>query len=214
MTEGMVGYFPEGTPYGPSESDGPTLLLLLQFGGPSGSGYLSEQEQTPIISRLKGTGTFNDGVYTYNDETSKKHNKDGYEAMWEAAKGRKLQYPAPRYCEPVFMHPSNFHWLPADDKQGIKYMLLGSFSERQTRIGFLRVKAGSAASLSDNSIHFVIQGCGSAGTSSWSTHSAIRLDFDEVGKIEALEDSELLHLGLPDLRELSNHEKHAAATTA
>src|SRR5690606_38458334 len=42
MTPGMVGYFPEGVFYGPQKNPGESLTVVLQFGGASRSGYLSE----------------------------------------------------------------------------------------------------------------------------------------------------------------------------
>ena len=44
FTPGAIGYFPEGTRYGPQTSSGNTWNLLLQFGGASGSGYTAESE--------------------------------------------------------------------------------------------------------------------------------------------------------------------------
>ena len=41
MTPGMVGYFPEGTFYGPQTSEATATTFVLQFGGSSGQGYLS-----------------------------------------------------------------------------------------------------------------------------------------------------------------------------
>ena len=41
MTPGMVGYFPEGTSYGPQTSESTATTFVLQFGGSSGQGYLS-----------------------------------------------------------------------------------------------------------------------------------------------------------------------------
>ena len=44
MTPGMLGYFPEGASYGPQTSEATAMTIVLQFGGPSGSGYLSRKE--------------------------------------------------------------------------------------------------------------------------------------------------------------------------
>src|SRR6202050_5839973 len=41
MTAGTLGYFPEGPAYGPQTSEGRSVTAVLQFGGASGSGYLS-----------------------------------------------------------------------------------------------------------------------------------------------------------------------------
>jgi len=46
LTKGMLGYFPEGVMYGPQSQDPDkfSLALILQFGGTSGSGFLSQPE--------------------------------------------------------------------------------------------------------------------------------------------------------------------------
>ena len=49
MHPGCIGYFPEGTPYGPQTSAEDTIQLAMQIGGPSRSGYLSEEERTALM---------------------------------------------------------------------------------------------------------------------------------------------------------------------
>jgi hypothetical protein len=44
MAAGTLGYFPEGAAYGPQTSEGRSVTAVLQFGGASGSGYLSPAE--------------------------------------------------------------------------------------------------------------------------------------------------------------------------
>ena len=44
LAEGTVGYFPEGTFYGPQEARERSVILLLQFGGASGDGFMSYDE--------------------------------------------------------------------------------------------------------------------------------------------------------------------------
>ncbi len=44
MKPGCVAYFPEGTYYGPQSGPLPSETLVLQFGGASGSGYLSAEQ--------------------------------------------------------------------------------------------------------------------------------------------------------------------------
>src|ERR1700748_3539548 len=41
---GEMVYFPEGTPYGPEQSASRRLSITFQFGGLSGSGYLSSSQ--------------------------------------------------------------------------------------------------------------------------------------------------------------------------
>jgi hypothetical protein len=97
MTEGMVGYFPEGTPYGPSASSDGSTILLLQHAGASGSGYLSDGEYNVSIAELKQKGEFHEGIYTVLGPDGRKRNQDGYEAVWENAYRRPIDYAKPRY---------------------------------------------------------------------------------------------------------------------
>jgi hypothetical protein len=140
MTKGMVGYFPEGTAYGPSASDDDSCILLLQHGGASGFGFLSDDEYNVSIAELKHQGEFHDGIFTKIDAEGRKHNKDGYEAVWENAYRRSIEYAKPRYDQPVLMRPENFAWLPL--ATGVSYKLLGDFNGRRLRLGYLKIDAG------------------------------------------------------------------------
>ena len=55
MTAGIVGYFPEGVFYGPQSQnpDEVATAAVLQFGGASGSGYLSNAETRNAMEELK-----------------------------------------------------------------------------------------------------------------------------------------------------------------
>src|SRR6516162_575955 len=65
MRPGSIAYFPEGTRYGPQKSiDSRTLTLVLQMGGPSGNGYMSEREFQRGLTELKAQGRFENGVFT------------------------------------------------------------------------------------------------------------------------------------------------------
>ena len=104
FTPGAIGYFPEGTRYGPQTSSGNTWNLLLQFGGASGSGYTAESEEEHAAAALREKGKFEKGVYTYFNSDGTKVNQDAYEAVWEHIHGRALVYPKERYERPVFMN--------------------------------------------------------------------------------------------------------------
>lgn len=64
MAPGTIAYFPEGTYYGPQTSSQDSLVLVLQFGGASGSGYMSEEEYNAGIAELKRRGEFRKGAYS------------------------------------------------------------------------------------------------------------------------------------------------------
>jgi hypothetical protein len=195
MTPGMVGYFPEGTYYGPFTSSEETLLLLLQFGGASGAGYMSDEEYNRSMNELKLRGTYADGVYVGVDEQGNRIRKDGYEATWENAYRRPIAYQRPRYTEPVLIHPENFSWTPVE--RGCKYKLLGDFTERGTRLGIVQLEPGTTQALAPNSIYYVLSGEGSGEKFSWRAQSSIHVEEGEVVRITAEAASELFHMRLP-----------------
>jgi len=197
MTEGMVGYFPEGTPYGPSASGEDSRILLLQHAGASGAGYLSDGEYNASIAELKERGEFRDGIYTVIGADGRKRNQDGYEAVWENAYRRPVEYAKPRYDQPIFMRPENFSWLSGSE--GSSYKLLGDFNERRMRLGFVGLAAGARRALDSHSLYFVVAGSGRAGDTAWCKHTTIHVAAGERAEIRADADAELFHIGLPDL---------------
>ena len=110
----MVGYFPEGTSYGPQTSEATATTFVLQFGGSSGQGYLSRKEVKQSMDALRPTSTLDGGVYRRNEGEPGKRNLDGYQAIWEQANGRPLQFPKPRYDKPVMMDQAGYEWVPLD----------------------------------------------------------------------------------------------------
>ena len=90
MKPGTIAYFPEGTHYGPQSSKQKSLTLVLQFGGASGSGYLSSEQYARAAAELAKVGSFEKGVFTRTGEDGAKVNQDAYEAVWEQVNGRKL----------------------------------------------------------------------------------------------------------------------------
>ena len=92
LVAGMVGYFPEAVYYGPQTQDPniPCKTIVLQFGGASGSGYLSQAEVQAGMQALKREGEFKDGVFRRRADVEGKRNVDGYQAIWEHANGRPM----------------------------------------------------------------------------------------------------------------------------
>ncbi|MBU1359575.1 MAG: hypothetical protein KKC85_19470 [Gammaproteobacteria bacterium] len=198
MNPGMVGYFPEGVYYGPQSISGESLTLVLQFGGASRSGYVSEAEFQRGVAELKETGTFDRGVYKVAKPEGGTRNQDAYEAVWEHIRGRELEYPQSRYDKPVFMRPSAAEWEPDPDTQGLARKHLGSFSERHTRLSMLRLDAGVDVQVPANSIVFVLEGQGRADDGSWEARSSM---YTGAGSstIVAEAASQLLLIELPRL---------------
>jgi hypothetical protein len=55
---GSVGYFPEGTFYGPQQDAEGSIVLLLQMGGAAGFGFMSYQQLNSGYERLADLGQF------------------------------------------------------------------------------------------------------------------------------------------------------------
>ena len=53
LKAGMLGYYPEGVPYGPQVNKTDIFCAVLQFGGASGSGYLLPREVKAGMEELK-----------------------------------------------------------------------------------------------------------------------------------------------------------------
>lgn len=143
MKEGSVAYFPESVHYGPQDRPEGLEMMVIQFGGASGSGFLSTPAREAANKALEAKGTFKDGVYTWVDEKGQKHNIDGSAACFEEATGQKLVFHPPRYDDVIMLEPDAYDWIDTD-QQGVQTKHLGTFTERDIRIGFIKVAKGAA----------------------------------------------------------------------
>lgn len=197
MKPGCVAYFPEGTYYGPQSGPTPSETLVLQFGGASGSGYLSAEQFEQASAELAERGTFAKGVYTTLKPDGGKINKDAYEAVWERVNGRPLAYPRERYLHPVFMDPANFDWVPLADQPGAASKHLGEFSELRTKVALYRIAPGASLRLAGHSIYFVAAGSGAVAAQAFEAYATIHLNQGEQAVATASKPVELLQIGLP-----------------
>ena len=197
MHPGSVAYFPEGTHYGPQTSRASSTTLVLQFGGASGSGYISSEQYESAAAELAKNGTFAKGVYTRLKPDGGRINQDAYEAVWEQVNGRPLVYPKSRYARAVFMEPRHFEWTPLPDQPGAERKLLGVFSEAGTKLALYHVDADAALKLKRHSIYFVWSGSGTVDGEAYAKHATIQLARGEAALLQAQSDTELLRIGLP-----------------
>jgi len=215
MRAGMVGFFPEGASYGPQTCDATATTIVLQFGGSSGSGYLSRKEVKQGMGELKQFGTFEGGVYRRNPGLPGKRNVDGYQAIWEHVNGRPMEYPTPRYPGPVMMDAAAFHWVPSPDHPGVSEKLLGAFTERRARAAFVKLAAGATLPVKGRAIYVCYAGRGRIDEAPLRPFTTLFLEHGEEALLRAEEEAEFLHLGLPDLRALATHQReHAPAIAA
>ena len=207
---GEIAYFPEGTPYGPQDYDTPRFGMTFQFGGASGSGYISQSRMMQGIEELKPFGTFERGIFRRSGELppGMRRERDSYEAVWEHINGRPLEYPKPRYDEPILMKPAHFTWLVDPDQVDVAIKRLGTFSERRLEIAMLRIGPRAQARIParrSTQIGVMISGTGRAGDHDLRPQAAFSIDRDEGAVIAAATKIEMLLVGLPIFEE---HERY------
>ena len=204
MKPGMVGYFPEGAHYGPQTSQMDAMTIVLQFGGASGSGYLSRAEVLKGMQDLSKTGSFKDGIYRRNEGQPGKKNLDGYQAIWEHVHGRAMDYPKARYPMPLMMDEANFAWVPSREETGVSEKSLGVFTERRADAAIVRVAAGATHALRPRSIYFCKSGRGTMGEEPIRYCTTIHAAEDDSAAVTAQDELIFLRMGLPDLAGLES----------
>ena len=196
LPAGSVGYFPEGVYYGPQVRKQGLYMVVLQFGGASGQGFMGEKQHSKGYAEIEKTGKSEKGIYTYLDADGTQRRKDVYQAIWEYAMGRPLTYPPPRYNDIITMNPANYEWIPQREARGVAYKWLGTFTERGTRVGFVRLDAGAtitAGSQSGPELIFVSKGSVKCQGNSYQLHTAFGFEAHEGAiPIQAAESSECL----------------------
>jgi hypothetical protein len=222
LTQGMVGYFPEGVYYGPQSQD-PAInckTIVLQVGGASGAGYLSEDEVRAAREALKAQGEFKDGIFRRRAAAQGKRNADGkrnvdgYQAIWEHVNGRPMDYPTPCYPHPIFIDPASYAWVPVAGQPGVSEKRLGAFTAGRSEVGAVRIDAGASFAARGKGIYMVVRGEGSAGGEPLRALTTVYLDAGETVTIAARDTIELLHFGLPDFAGARMPARDAAASEA
>jgi hypothetical protein len=202
LNAGMVGYYPEGVPYGPQVNKTPIVCAVLQFGGASGSGYLLPREVKAGMEELKTFGEFKDGVFHRREGVPGKRNMDAYQAIWEHVHCREMIYPKGRYDAPIIMETTNYTWAPVKGAPGVSEKLFGVFTERRTQARFVRLDAGASYRVSGRGVYLVLSGAGEAEGKPLRKYTTVFVDTDEHAVLRASEATELLHYGLPDLSDM------------
>jgi hypothetical protein len=206
MRPGTVGFFPEGTHYGPQGPDtGETYTATLQFGGPSGSGLLTPEQTAAAKKALSKTGVFENGIFHRNADAPGKRNVDGFEAVWEQVSGRKLVYPEPQYPAPVLMNPDSFAWRPVAGSPGVEEKVLGVFTDCRILCASYRVHPGAEFTARGRGVFLVLSGRGALEAHTYRQFTAFELDTSETTVLKAEQVSEVLLMGMPDVSLLQTH---------
>lgn len=202
---GDIAYFPEGVHYGPQDQEllgQSSLAMVIQFGGASGNGYMSQRQAREAQKELEAHGRFEDGVFR-RERTPEggRVNQDAYEAIWEHTNGRRIEYPRPRLTDPVHFRAANIPWQPVDGQPGASTKELGSFSERDIRIGCIKLEAGASYALPvmpQERIVFVNEGTGTFSSGEpWARWDAALLARGEAPVMSATETTDAMVLVLP-----------------
>jgi hypothetical protein len=199
MPAGSIGYFPEGTPYGPQRSSVSSLTLVLQFGGASGNGYMTQEQMEAGTAELSQHGAFEKGVFRRHDGEEGKPNVDGYQAVWEHVNKRPMTYPAPRYHDPIMMAPEHFDWVPVEGAPGVCEKLMGVFTERSCEARFLRLAPQARMAARGRKIYFVLTGDGRINAQAYRHYTAVVCERGDEATFEAETPTEILVFGLPKL---------------
>jgi hypothetical protein len=203
LPTGWVAYFPESVYYGPQVKSGNLTMLALQFGGPSGHGYLSAQQRKKATDEMRadGKGTFADGIYTWTDEAGQRHNRDASEASEAKARGHDIDYPEPRYNDIIMVNPNSFSWADDAALPGVSRKNLGTFTERDVRVAFVRMDKGAALPFgTENSpeVLFLREGAVTHDNHRYEQHTAFGTEVQESPTtLTAVEPSELVYMKLP-----------------
>jgi hypothetical protein len=202
--KGMWGYFPEGTYY-TQHGKGRSTTLLLQSGGASNAGYMSDRQLRTAVGELQARGTFANGIFTWHNAAGKKHNQDGYEAAWEHVRKRPIAYVKPSLPAPALWEPNQFGWQNMPE-EGLFMRNFSALTGNAVRLAQVKIAAGAVCPLSAaacETLVYVQQGQATlSGELSGETlvqHSAIRLLRGEAVTLQATHETVLIAFGLAAL---------------
>lgn len=198
IRERMIGYFPEGTRYGPQGvSQIPSTQAVLQFEGASGSRYIASNIINQSTEALRRAGQFRDGLYFADGE---RRGVDAFQAVWEHAVGHPMVYPVPRYEDPVYLHVDAFSYLPTGEP-GVATKLLGVFGERELSIRMACLIGDAGMAIGDGRqrcVYFVLGGSVRLGSDCLGKWSAIYTDPGDRATVSGTGgEVELVEIALP-----------------
>lgn len=207
LVERTIMYVPAGTWYGPhsshgTESEEPTFLAALQFDGECKGGYIDFERADAASADLRKLGEFKNGFFYPNTHGEKKA-QDAFEAAWEHATGKKIEYPASFVDAPIYMHIDAVPWV-ASGQPDVETKMLGAFGNHGLRIGMSKLARGAKRVLrsTDQSIVvFCLTGEATMDGKPFSRYSALLLEPGETVTISSTgEATELIEVALPSFR--------------
>ncbi|WP_338244287.1 hypothetical protein [Aurantiacibacter hainanensis] len=195
---GEIAYFPESAHYGPQEGGDDRIVLLLQFGGASGQGFIGPDALKQARLEMEKSGSFERGVYCCSED-GKRTNRDAYEAVWKHVKGVSPVYVEPVYKTPIVMRPKALEWQPTD-KPKTTTKQIGNFPHRKLAITAIRIEQGGEFTFETSErlrrFLFVEKGSGEIEGKELGIWSAVRIQPGEEAIVRADETLEVLELAV------------------
>jgi hypothetical protein len=201
-------YFPMGAPYGPERIEG-AEAIVIQWGDT----WVNKESNDAAVEAMTQVGEFKGGIYTRVDEDGTHHNTDSIQAIWEHVHQRPLEYPTPRYPQPILMNPDAFDWAPLTAALSVKN--LGSFTERDVTIAAIRFDSDAKIELGPERTHLVFSTAGTLDVDGveYPAQTAIWSDFGSTDSFSGLAGAEVVVFGLPrDLDSVKDAPQSAFAT--
>ena len=200
VRQGELCYHPEGVPYGPQDDgEASKEVLVLQFGGASGQGFLSHAQLRETQTQLAEKGRFDKGKYYRQLDEGEAEPVDSFQALWEHQMGKPLVYPQGRYDRVVNMHPDAYGWKAVENHPGVWKKTLGVFSERETRAEMIKIEKSvwKVPPECATQLFFVLKGDGTADGNPFKAESAGRLRLGVAGEIGTETEIEMLRFVMP-----------------
>jgi hypothetical protein len=198
MKPGMLGYFPEGAYYGPQHADESNVTVIVQFGGPSGNGYLSAAQESAAVEELKTSGHFADGVYHRNDGVAGRRAVEAMQATWEHVYGRPMALGPAQYADPILLDAAAYRWMPLDGATGVEAKTFGTYTDCEIRAAQYKLDPGAALRVRGRGLFLVLAGSGTLEDQPYRALTGLYLADGESASFRAAETSDILLLGLPD----------------
>lgn len=195
---GEIAYFPEAVSYGPQEGGPDRIVLLLQFAGASGQGYIGVDRLSRAREEMQRFGQFEKGVFRRTSGEGRA-NQDAYEAIWQHVTGHPLDYAEPAFKAPVVMRPAGFAWKDVAGEPGVACKTVGVFPGRGLEIRFLSLDPGAVHDLVPSpALRFVFasEGAGSFGDQPFAAQTVMRLHPGDSSAVTAQDKTVLLVLSV------------------
>jgi hypothetical protein len=180
---------------------GDPVVMAVQSTGVSGEAFMSyDQLRSGGKSLVERGGSFEgDGVYVWTDENGQRRQKDSFEAIWEHMLKRPIHYDPPRYDEPVIMTLESYQYRPTTSA-GVQKKFLGVFTEGQTELCMYKLEPGATLTLTGDDrpvMLFTTSGTIRVDGQDWPDYTAVGLDVDESGMLEAVDGVEFVCYAMP-----------------